>query len=248
MKAKDVMTPDVFTVNPDTSVLEAIRLMLQRKISGLPVVDHAGALVGMVTEGDLLRRSELGTERKTWRWIEFLAGPGRGADEYAHAHGRKVRDVMTASVHTVVEHAALSDVLDTMERYHVKRVPVMRGHRLIGIITRSNVLRQLAGLARAARPEQPGDVAIHEALVAELKKQPWAPVGAIEITVKDGVVTFTGAILDDRQRNGLRVAAENTPGVKKVDDQMVWIEPMSGTVLPAPTSNRRGIAFGSCVR
>jgi CBS domain-containing protein len=237
MKAKDVMTPEVLTVAPDTSVLEEIRLMLQRKISGLPVVEKSGALVGMVTEGDLLRRSELGTERKSWRWIEFLAGPGRGADEYAHTHGRKVRDVMTSTVHSVVEHATLTDVLDTMERYHVRRVPVMRGHMLIGIITRSNLLRQLAGLARAARPEAVSDKAIYDTLMAELNKQPWAPAGAIEVAVKDGVVTFSGTILDDRQRNGLRVAAENTPGVKRVVDQLVWIEPMSGTVLPAPASN-----------
>src|SRR5262249_56078255 len=105
MKAKDVMTADVLTVTEETSVLEAIRLMLQRRISGLPVVDASGAPIGMVTEGDLLRRVELGTERQRARWIEFLAGPGRQADDYAHAHGRNVGDVMTREVHTVPEHA-----------------------------------------------------------------------------------------------------------------------------------------------
>jgi CBS domain-containing protein len=233
MKAKDVMTPDVLTVTEDTSVLEAIRLMLQRRISGLPVVDASGALVGMVTEGDLLRRAEIGTERHRARWIEFLAGPGRQADEYAHAHGRKVRDVMTREVHTIPEHAALNDALDSMERYHVKRVPVMRGLKMIGLITRSNLLRAIAGLARATRPESADDAAIHDSLVAELKKQPWAPTASIDVAVANGVVTFTGAILDDRQRNALRVAAENIPGVKKVEDHLVWIEPMSGTVIEA---------------
>jgi CBS domain-containing protein len=234
MKAKDVMTADVLTVTEDASVLEAIRLMLQRRISGLPVVDASGTPVGMVTEGDLLRRAEIGTERHHARWIEFLAGPGRGADEYAHAHGRKVRDVMTREVHTVPEHAALNDALDSMERYHVKRVPVMRGRRMIGIVTRSNLLRAIAGLARATRPVSANDATIRENLVAELKKQPWAPMASIDLLVSDGVVTFSGAILDDRQRQALRVAAENIPGVKKVEDHLVWIEPMSGTVIAAP--------------
>jgi CBS domain-containing protein len=233
MKAKDVMTADVLTVTEDASVLEAIRLMLQRRISGLPVVDASGTPVGMVTEGDLLRRAEIGTERHHARWIEFLAGPGRGADEYAHAHGRKVRDVMTREVHTVPEHAALNDALDSMERYHVKRVPVMRGRRMIGIVTRSNLLRAIAGLARATRPVSANDATIRENLVAELKKQPWAPMASIDLLVSDGVVTFSGAILDDRQRQALRVAAENIPGVKKVEDHLVWIEPMSGTVIEA---------------
>jgi len=234
MKAKDVMTADVLTVTEETSVLEAIRRMLQRKISGLPVVDASGALVGMVTEGDLLRRVELGTERQRTRWIEFLAGPGRQADEYAHAHGRKVRDVMTRDVRTVPEHASLNDALDSMERYHIKRVPVMRGHRMIGIITRSNLLRAIAGLAQATRPVTAFDTTIRENLLAELKKQPWAPGAMIDISVSDGVVTYSGAILDERQRHALHVVAENIPGVKTVEDHLVWIEPMSGTVIEIP--------------
>jgi CBS domain-containing protein len=237
MKAKDVMTAQVLTVTDDASVLEAIRLMLQRRISGLPVVDAAGSLVGMVTEGDFLRRAELGTERHHARWIDFLAGPGRSAEEYAHAHGRKVRDVMTREVRTVPEHASLSDALDTMERHHVKRVPVMRGQKMIGIITRSNLLRALASLARATQPVTAFDKTIRENLVAELKQQSWVPTASIDVAVSNGVVSFSGVILDERQRHALRVCAENIPGVKKVEDHLVWIEPMSGTVLEAPVQN-----------
>jgi CBS domain-containing protein len=237
MKARDVMTSNVLTVTEDTPVLEAIRLMLQRKISGLPVVDASNTLVGMVTEGDFLRRSELGTERHAARWIEFLTGPGRLADEYAHARGRKVRDVMTPDLHTVAEDAPLDEIVETMERRHVKRVPVLRGRTLAGIVTRSNLLRAIAGLAHAVAPASADDAAIREKLVAELKKQPWAPVAAVDIAVADGVVTLSGAILDDRQRHALRVAAENIPGVKKVEDHLVWIEPMSGTVIEAPASH-----------
>ena len=126
MKAKDVMTPDVLTVDPDASVLEAIRLMLQRRISGLPVVDASGALVGMVTEGDFLRRAELGTEHHAPRWFEFLAGPGRAANDYVRAKGRKVHDVMSAEIHSVSEDTPLNEIVDTMERRRIKRVPVRR--------------------------------------------------------------------------------------------------------------------------
>jgi CBS domain-containing protein len=237
MKAKDVMTADVLTVTEETSVLEAIRLMLQRKISGLPVVDASGAPIGMVTEGDLLRRVELGTERQRARWIEFLAGPGRQADEYARANGRKVGDVMTREVRTVPEHASLNDALDSMERYRIKRVPVMRGHTMIGIITRSNLLRAIAGLAQATRPVTAFDTTIRANLLAELKKQSWAPCAMVNVSVLDGVVTFSGAILDDRQRHALRVAAENIAGVKTVEDHLVWIEPMSGTVIDMPAQH-----------
>jgi len=237
MKAKDVMTRNVMTVAPDASVLEAIRLMLQRRISGLPVVDASGTLVGMVTEGDFMRRAELGTERHTPRWWEFLAGPGRMASEYAHAKGRNVHDVMTGEVHSVSEDTPLTEIVETMERRHIKRVPVLRGRKLVGIITRSNLLRALAGLAHATAPASASDATIRATFVAELQKQPWAPLAAIDVVVVDGVVKLSGAILDERQRGALRVAAENIPGVKQVEDHLVWIEPMSGTVIEAPAAS-----------
>jgi len=233
MKAKDVMTSDVLTVDQDASVLEAVRLMLQRKISGLPVVDASGTLVGMVTEGDFLRRSEMGTERHHPRWIEFFMGAGRLADEYVHASGRKVRDVMTPEIHAVTEESPLKDVVAMMERHSIKRVPVLRGRVLAGIITRSNLLRAMAGLTRDVHPASADDKAIRATLLAEMKKQPWAPMAVTDVDVANGVVTLSGVVLDDRQRVALRVAAENIPGVKKVEDHLVWIEPMSGTVIEA---------------
>ena len=230
MKAKDVMTVGVVTVAEGASVIEAVRLMLQRKISGLPVVDAAGALVGMVTEGDFLRRSELGTERKAPRWIEFLTGPGPAAEKYVQARGRKVRDVMTGEVYTADEDTPLSEIVETMERYRIKRVPVMRAGKLIGIVTRANLLHALAGQQRI-EVSASSDITIRTRLVAELQKQRWAPLVAVDIAVSGGVVRFSGTILDDRQRQALRVAAENIPGVKKVEDNLVWIEPMSGMVI-----------------
>jgi CBS domain-containing protein len=233
MKAKDVMTTNVLTVNQDASVLEAVRLMLQRRISGLPVVDASGALVGMVSEGDFLRRSELGTQPRHPRWIEFLMGAGRLADEYIHTSGRKVREVMTPVVYSVTEEVPLEQVVELMEHRRIKRVPVLSGNTITGIITRSNLLRAFAGFALETPPASADDNAIRLKLIDEMKKQPWAPLAVTDIDVSHGVVKLSGVVLDDRQRMALRVAAENIPGVRKVEDNIVWIEPMSGTVIEA---------------
>ena len=228
MRASDVMSRDVVTVKPDDTVLHAVRLMLQGRISGLPVVNDAGDLVGIVTEGDLLRRSELETQRKRPRWIEFFVGPGRLADEYTHASGRKVHEVMTPDVQSVTEDAPLNAVVGVMERHRIKRVVIMRGRKLAGIITRANLLRALATAAKHVIPESASDTAIRDRLLDHLKTQEWAPVATIDISVVGGTVKLTGTILDDRQRQALCVAAENTPGVKKVEDRLVWVEPVTG--------------------
>lgn len=228
MKAQDVMSRNVVTVTPDATVLHAARLMLQRRFSGLPVVDPTGALVGIVTEGDFLRRTETGTVRRRPRWIEFLVGPGPLAAEYTHTTGRLVGEVMTRDVHTVTEEMELQDVVDLMERHHIKRLPVVRGGRIVGIVTRQNLLSALIGRRVATEPAAT-DTAIREGLLAELKAQPWAPM--IDVSVEDGRVKLIGTIFDDRQRDAVRVAAENIPGVKGIEDQLVWIEPMSGVVI-----------------
>jgi CBS domain-containing protein len=234
MKALDVMTQPVISVEPDASILEAARLMLQHRISGVPVVDAKGKLVGMVTEGDFLRRAETGTQRRRPRWIEFLVGPGRLASEYVHTSGRKVDEVMSVDVHSVTEDTPLDDIVQLMERYGIKRVPVVRGETLVGIVTRANLLRALVGVAKAAQPPLAGDEAIRTRIMAELAKQPWAPLGAIEIAVRDGAVTLSGVLTDDRQRQALKVAAENIPGVKKVEDRLAWLVPGTGMVGEPP--------------
>jgi CBS-domain-containing membrane protein len=198
------------------------------------VIDEAGALAGIVTEGDFLRRAETGTQRQRPRWLEFLAGPGKLASEYVHASGRKVSEVMTANVQTVGEDASLDEVVGLMERHRVKRVPVMRNGKVVGIITRANLLRALASVAPELAPATADDRAIRERLLAELKRQPWAPVAMIDATVRNGVVSLSGCVLDERQRDAVRVVAENVPGVKSIEDHLVWIEPMSGAVIESP--------------
>jgi CBS domain-containing protein len=234
MRAVDVMTVDPVSISPDESIVEAIRLMLQRKFSGLPVVDSTGALVGIVTEGDLLRRSETGTQRKRPRWIEFLIGSGRLANEYVHASGRKVRDVMTYDVQTVTEETPLDDIVQQMERHQIKRLPVVRGGKLVGIVTRANLLRALASVVGETKPVAAADDAsIRTRIYAELQKQPWAPVNMLDVVVRDGIVHLWGVLLDERQREAIHVVAENTPGVKGIEDHLVWVEPMSGMAIPA---------------
>jgi CBS domain-containing protein len=230
MKASDIMTPNVISVPPDAPILQAVRLMLQKNISGLPVITENGDLMGMVTEGDFLRRSETGTQRRRPRWIEFLLGPGKLAEEYVRTSGRKVHEVMTPVVHTVSEDASLEEVVRLMERHHIKRVPVMRGTRVVGIITRANLMRAMVKSAPQPQPMSAGDQEIRDRLLADLKQQPWAPLALIDISVKDGVVTISGTVTDERQRVALRVAAENVPGVKQVVDDLVWVEPLSGMV------------------
>jgi CBS domain-containing protein len=231
MKVKDVMTSPVVSVEPESPVSEAVRIMLQRHISGLPVIDKERRLVGIVTEGDFLRRAETGTQRQRPRWLEFLLGPGRLAEEYTRAHGRKVVDIMTLDAVTVTEDEALDAVVGLMEKRHIKRVPVMRGNEVVGIVSRANLVYALAGLARDAKPGSPGDQAIRDRIMAELAGQSWAPTSLINVIVKDGVVELWGSITDERERQALIVAAENGPGVKGVNDHLVWIDTTTGMLF-----------------
>ena len=233
MNAGDIMTQSTVTVDPDASIMHAIHLMLKRRISGLPVVDNTGALVGILTEGDLLRRAELGTQKRRPRWIEFLIGPGRLASEYVSACGRTVREVMTTLVHTVPEDAPLTDVVKIMESRQVKRLPVVRDGRVVGILSRANLLRALVSIARDTKPVAMSDSLIRQRLVEELGKQSWAPAALVDVIVRNGVVHLWGTLLEERQRQGIRVLAENTSGVKSVEDHLVWIEPLSGVVVPS---------------
>jgi CBS domain-containing protein len=231
MKAKDVMTSPVVSVEADTPVLQAIRIMLQRRMSGLPVVDKEGRLIGIVTEGDFLRRAETGTQRRRARWLEFLVGPGRLAEEYTRSHGRKVDEVMTPDPVTVTEDAALEDIVKLMEKRQIKRVPVVRGERVVGIVSRANLLHALASVSREAKPAAQTDEAIRARLVEELGKQPWVPVALVNPMVRSGVVELWGTITDERERQALVVAAENIPGVKAVRDHLAWVDPSSGMVI-----------------
>jgi CBS domain-containing protein len=240
MKARDVMTWGAIAVEPEESIARAVQLMLQNKISGLPVVDDKGQLVGIVTEGDFLRRGELGTQRQRPRWLEFLLGPGRLASEYVRASGQKVSQVMTTQARTITPETPLEDIVRLMESHRVKRLPVVEDGKLVGIVSRADLLHALGSVARELKPVAGDDAAIREQIMAECAKQPWAP--RINVVVHDGVVDLWGVITDDRARDAFIVAAENVPGVKDVRDHLAWIEPMSGMVLLSEEDEKRARA------
>jgi len=245
MQAKDVMTRHVVTVAPDASILVALRLMLGNKISGLPAVDQKGKLVGIITEGDFLRRAETGTERRRPRWLEFLLGPGTIASDYVHSHARRVDEVLTSEVRTVTEETPLGDIVALMEKHRIKRLPVMRGDELVGIVSRANLLRALAGVAGEIGPAPKTDEGIRDRVLAELEAQSWAPGHMIDVIVRNGVVELWGTVLDARQRDAARVAAETVPGVKAVKSHVVWIEPMSGMSFSDPEGDDGGHVTGT---
>jgi CBS domain-containing protein len=223
MNVADVMTRGVISLAPDDTMRRAAQLMLQYEISGFPVLDR-GKLVGIVTEGDFLRRTETGTERHRGRWIELLVGPERLAEEYAHAHGRTLDEVMTREVVTIAEDTSLDEAVRLMERHQIKRLPVVKGDAVVGIFTRTNLLRAfIMGSPKATVPSE-SDAAIREKLLAELDKQPWAPRGSFNAVVENGVVDLQGIIRGERQRVALRIAAENIPGVKQVRDHLLELD------------------------
>jgi CBS domain-containing protein len=231
MKASEVMTRNIVSIARDAPVRQAIRLMLDNHVSGLPVVDGAGKMVGILTEGDLLHRSEIATERHHWHWLEFVLGPGRMASEYVRTHGRVVDELMTREVVGIGPDAGLDEIVALMERHRVKRLPVVDDGRLVGIVSRADLLAALGQALDAQQAAVAGDDDIHACILAELEKAAWAPRAGLTITVKDGVVDLDGVVFDEHERRALRVAAENVPGVKAVSDRLVWVEPVSGTVI-----------------
>jgi CBS domain-containing protein len=232
MQVRDVMTRKVISIAPGETVFNAAWMMLENRISGLPVVDAQGELVGMVTEGDFLRRGEIGTERKRPKWLEFLLGPGRLASEYVHASGRKVEEVMTANPAAVSEDDELETVVELMERRRIKRVPVVTDGKMVGIVSRANLMHALVSLARDAEAPAGDDPTIRDRILAALAKRPWAP--HCNVVVNNGVAELWGTITDERERQALTVTAENVAGVKEVHDHLVWVEPMSGMAFASP--------------
>jgi CBS domain-containing protein len=226
MRAVDVMTTDVITVDPDTTVRALATLLAERGISGAPVVDSGGRLVGVISEGDLLHRAEIGTarrhrvRRRSW-WLDDFASDL--AREYIKSHGRTVKDIMTSDVVTVSEGTELADVAALLEAKRIKRVPVMREGKVVGIISRANIVRAV-GATRGAPPREgeDDDRSIRARLLAELGREEWAKVWPEDVIVRDGIVHFW--ISEDEppeKRQALRIAAETITGVRSVEEHVV---------------------------
>lgn len=224
LTAADVMTTEVVSVEPDTPVRDIAELLYTRRISGVPVVED-GQVIGIVSEGDLIGHvAAIGEPRRSW-WLSLFADESLSARDYAKSHGRTARDVMTASVVSVGETATLAEIARLVERHRIKRVPVLRDGKLVGIVTRGNLLQGLATL-KAEPPRSVDDEAIREELIAELKLQPWAHLLADDIVVENGVVHLHGTVRGEDERRALRIAAENVRGVRSIEDHlMVWTPP-----------------------
>ena len=228
MKAADIMTRAVVVVSPDTAITEIARIMIDSRISAVPVVD-AGKLVGIVTENDLLTRVELETERQRPRWLHFLTSDDTLLAEYVKSHGQTASDVMTPDVLTVRPETPIADIADLFESRHIKRVPVLEGDRIVGIVSRANLLQALATSAPAPQADtNVNDGKIRDALCAELAKLGWGPAPVQNnVTVGDGVVHLWGFVAGKHERKAVLVAARGIPGVRAVMDHRADLLPPS---------------------
>ncbi|MEJ1159315.1 CBS domain-containing protein [Prosthecomicrobium sp. N25] len=219
MKAKDVMTTGVVTVKPDTSVSAIATLLLERHISAVPVVDDLGTLLGIVSEGDLIRRAETGTDRKPSWWLELLRTPEDKALAYVKSHGRRADEVMTRDVVTVEEDTSLRDIARLLEERRIKRVPVVKGGHLVGIVSRADLLRGLVTAQQAAEASA-DDEGIRRSILERVRSDAGVVDTLLNVTVAAGIVHLWGSVDTPGERRAVHVVAENTPGVKEVVDHL----------------------------
>lgn len=219
MQAHQIMSRRVITIRPESSIADAIRVMLAHHISGLPVTDSAGRLVGIVCESDFLRRSEIGTEHKRKRLLSILLGADRIAREFVKEHGRTVEQVMTPVPETVIEQTPLQEIAALMERRNLNHVPVMRADRVVGIITRSDFLSAVAGPLTSAPAGLEDDNQIRRSVLAAMAGAAWQPIG-LNVSVRGGVVTLRGVVKSETSRRAALVACETVPGVREVEDRL----------------------------
>jgi len=230
MKAQDIMTRDVITVSPDTPVRDIAGLMMDKHISGVPVVTDNGSIIGIVSESDLLHRAELGTERKHKWWFRTFGDSDALARDYAKAHGLKAHDVMSRYIVSVRDDAELRDVADILDSRGIKRVPVLREDRLVGIITRRDLVRALTQVQTFKGAERIDNAALHKALHERIHSQSWLNDTYINLIVNDGVVELWGFVVTRDQHRALRALVEETDGVTRVEDKLSVVGPLRGGI------------------
>ncbi len=220
MKARDVMAFPVITVKSNSLIVDVAKTFLQRRISGAPVIDDDGKLVGVITEGDLMYRSEIGTERPHPYWFLEMAGKETLAAEYVKAHARKVADVMTRKVITASPDSSLNEIAALLENNSIKRVPIIENGELVGIVSRANLIQALA----SAQPHldiAPSDMVLRTTFLQHLAGQRWADALLLNVIVHDGLVEFWGVVNSDAEKQATRVAAESMEGVRAVIDHLI---------------------------
>jgi CBS-domain-containing membrane protein len=221
MNASDVMIPDVIVVRADATVNDVAKILLANRISAVPVVDQQGSLVGIISEGDLVRRSEIGTERARSWWLDALSKNRDLADEFVRSHSRKVMDVMTRDVVTARPDTSLDQIAAIFEKYRIKRVPIVSDGKIVGIVSRANLVQALASLTEKRTPATvASDAALRGKLFARLQEAP--RTGSLpNVIVHDGTVQLWGIVDSEAERNVIRVAAEATPGARRVIDYLI---------------------------
>jgi CBS domain-containing protein len=224
MKAADIMVKDVVTAGPEASVRELAAIMLERRISGMPVVDGSGRLLGVVSEGDLIRRPEIDTDRVKLGWLRLLLSDEALARDFVKSHGRKAREVMTQPAISVAADAPLAEVVRLMERHRVKRLPVVEQGKLVGLVTRTDLLRAVVA-RQAAAPVERSDDELRQKIVAMLRGEDWAASAVVHVQVENGVAQLWGTVESQDQREALLLAVRGVPGVKGV-------QPHLGRTLP----------------
>ncbi len=220
MNAADVMVSKVISVGPDASVATIAATLLANRISAVPVIDDNSALLGIVSEGDLIHRVETGTEQPRAWWLEFFIGKEALAREFIKSHGRKAADVMTRPVITVKPDTPLGELASLLEKHRIKRVPVVEGGKIVGIVSRANLVQALVTLGTGIKPSASANGSILRAdLLGRLRLQPWW-TNSINVIVKEGIVELWGYVDSQAASDAIRIAAEETPGVRQVSNNL----------------------------
>lgn len=223
MQAIDVMVRDVVTVRPETDAADAIKLLAEHDLSALPVVDGQGQLVGIISEADFIHRVEIGTEKHRPWLLKSLTGSTTLAEDFAKSHGKKVGEIMTTEVVAATEDASLAEIAGLFERHRIKRVPIVRAGKVVGVVSQSNLIQALASVVRLDEPTDDTDRRIRDELLFRLKQQNWTDFGSRNVTVSGGIVHLWGLINSDTERHALTALAEGVPGVSSVRDEMFAI-------------------------
>lgn len=221
MKASDIMSTDVITVGPDAKVQEVANLLIQHRISGMPVVDANGRVIGLVSEGDLLRRADAGTGHERSWWLKLLIGNEGLAREYIHEHSREIGDVMSREIITASPDTAVSDLAEILEKHRIKRVPIVKDGKLVGIVSRANLLHALVSLRNEIPAKPVADSELREAIQARMRAEPWIGTSLVNVTVASGIADVWGIVDTSAEKKALRVLLETTPGVKAVNDNII---------------------------
>jgi CBS domain-containing protein len=220
MIAAGLMTSKILAIDPEASLRDAVWMMLTHQISALTVVDSEGRLVGIVSEGDLLRRAEIGTERRRSWWSEFNAGQETLAAEFVKTHAHKVADVMTRDVITARPETPAGDIVKLMEDHAIKRVPIVQGGRVVGVVSRSDFLTALTAVWNKGVPAGAGDERLRVSIIDHIKAMPWLQPSVVNVAVRGGCVELSGFVETDAQKQAVRVAIEEVPGVRAVENNI----------------------------